>query len=246
MLEDASIKLSAVASSLSTVSARAMLEAMVAGQRDPAVLAERTERATREIAGTIENIHAGSAQAAAAIADIVTRIADMEAQQTTIAGAVEEQSATARAMSEAADVLARSASTSAGAVDGVQAAASATGHPYPRGRRPSRLTTCPGLLEKGAGDDHAPDLVSALVDLGDLGVAHHPLDREVLRVAGPTEERPSAPWRSAFPALSASGGALCASRTSSPCPSIAAKVTERCSRSTSWLGPDPLLPTVST
>jgi transposase len=40
MLEDASIKLSAVASSLTTVSARAMLEAMVAGQRDPAVLAE--------------------------------------------------------------------------------------------------------------------------------------------------------------------------------------------------------------
>jgi transposase len=40
MLEDASIKLSAVASSLSTASARAMLTAMVAGQRDPAVLAE--------------------------------------------------------------------------------------------------------------------------------------------------------------------------------------------------------------
>ncbi len=40
MLEDASIKLSAVAASLSTVSARAMPEAMVAGQRDPAVLAE--------------------------------------------------------------------------------------------------------------------------------------------------------------------------------------------------------------
>jgi transposase len=37
---DASIKLSAVASSLSTASARAMLAAMVAGQRDPAVLAE--------------------------------------------------------------------------------------------------------------------------------------------------------------------------------------------------------------
>jgi transposase len=40
MLEDASIKLSAVASSLTTVSARAMLAAMVTGQRDPAVLAE--------------------------------------------------------------------------------------------------------------------------------------------------------------------------------------------------------------
>ena len=86
-------------------------------------LAERTARATREIAGTIENIQAGSAEAAAAIADIVTRIGDMEAQQSTIAGAVEEQSATARAMSEAAAVLAGSAQASAGAVTGVQAAA---------------------------------------------------------------------------------------------------------------------------
>ena len=87
-------------------------------------LAERTSRATREIAGTIENIQVGSAEAAAAIAGIVTRIGDMEAQQTTIAGAVEEQSATARAMSEAAEVLAGSARTSEGAVAGVQATAS--------------------------------------------------------------------------------------------------------------------------
>lgn len=40
MLEDASIKLSSVASSLTTVSARAMLVAMIDGQRDPQVLAE--------------------------------------------------------------------------------------------------------------------------------------------------------------------------------------------------------------
>lgn len=40
LLEDASIKLSSVASSLTTVSARAMLVAMVNGQRDPQVLAE--------------------------------------------------------------------------------------------------------------------------------------------------------------------------------------------------------------
>jgi hypothetical protein len=40
MLEDASIKLSAVASSLSTASARAMLAAMVAAQRNPAMLAD--------------------------------------------------------------------------------------------------------------------------------------------------------------------------------------------------------------
>jgi transposase len=39
-LEDSSIKLSAVASSVTTVSARTMLAAMVAGQRDPAVLAQ--------------------------------------------------------------------------------------------------------------------------------------------------------------------------------------------------------------
>ncbi|HET9059426.1 MAG TPA: IS110 family transposase [Acidimicrobiales bacterium] len=40
MLEDASIKLSSVASSLTTVSARAMLGAMIAGESDPKVLAE--------------------------------------------------------------------------------------------------------------------------------------------------------------------------------------------------------------
>jgi transposase len=40
MLEDASIKLSSVASSLTTVSARAMLKAMIAGESDPAVLAD--------------------------------------------------------------------------------------------------------------------------------------------------------------------------------------------------------------
>ncbi len=37
LLEDASIKLSSVASSLTTVSARAMLVAMVNGQRDPLI-----------------------------------------------------------------------------------------------------------------------------------------------------------------------------------------------------------------
>jgi len=39
LLEDALIKVSAVASKLTTVSARAMIEAMIAGQRDPVVLA---------------------------------------------------------------------------------------------------------------------------------------------------------------------------------------------------------------
>ena len=40
MLEDASIKLSSVAASLISVSARAMPAALIAGERDPAVLAQ--------------------------------------------------------------------------------------------------------------------------------------------------------------------------------------------------------------
>jgi transposase len=40
MLVDASIKLSVVASSLTTVSARAMLAAQIEGERDPRVLAD--------------------------------------------------------------------------------------------------------------------------------------------------------------------------------------------------------------
>jgi transposase len=48
MLEDASIKLSSVASSLTTVSARAMLGALIAGERDPAVLADLAKTRMRK------------------------------------------------------------------------------------------------------------------------------------------------------------------------------------------------------
>ena len=44
------------------------------------------------------------------------------------------------------------------------------------------------LAQQRARHHHALNLVGALVDLGDLGVAHHPLDREVLRVAGAAEQ----------------------------------------------------------
>jgi transposase len=47
LLEDAGIKLSAVASDILGVSGRAMLEALIAGQRDPAVLAELAKRRLR-------------------------------------------------------------------------------------------------------------------------------------------------------------------------------------------------------
>jgi len=47
LLEDAGIKLSAVASDITGVSGRAMLEALVAGERDPAALAELAKRRLR-------------------------------------------------------------------------------------------------------------------------------------------------------------------------------------------------------
>jgi transposase len=48
LLEDAGIKLSAVASEIVGVSGRAMLEALIAGQRDPAVLADLAKRGLRK------------------------------------------------------------------------------------------------------------------------------------------------------------------------------------------------------
>jgi transposase len=47
LLEDAGIKLSAVASDITGVSGRAMLTAMVEGQRDPVALAELAKRRLR-------------------------------------------------------------------------------------------------------------------------------------------------------------------------------------------------------
>jgi len=47
LLEDAGIKLSSVASDIAGVSGRAMLEALIAGQRDPAVLADLAKRRMR-------------------------------------------------------------------------------------------------------------------------------------------------------------------------------------------------------
>lgn len=48
LLEDAGIKLSAVASNIVGVSGRAMLEALIAGQRDPAVLADLAKQRLRQ------------------------------------------------------------------------------------------------------------------------------------------------------------------------------------------------------
>src|SRR5699024_2059418 len=44
------------------------------------------------------------------------------------------------------------------------------------------------LLQQRAGDDHHLDFAGALVDLGDLGIAHHPLDGVVTGVAVTAEQ----------------------------------------------------------
>ena len=47
LLEDAGIKLSSVAADLTGVSSRAMLEALIAGQSDPAAMAELAQKRMR-------------------------------------------------------------------------------------------------------------------------------------------------------------------------------------------------------
>ncbi|WP_199907480.1 IS110 family RNA-guided transposase [Nocardioides terrigena] len=79
MLEDASIKLSTVASSLTTVSARAMLAAMIEGETDARVLAEmakgRMRRKIPDLAQALEgHFDAHHAQLARSILDRLDRV----------------------------------------------------------------------------------------------------------------------------------------------------------------------------
>lgn len=81
MLENASIKLSAVASSLNTVSARAMLTALIDGERDPLVLADMAKtkmrckipQLTEALTGHFNDNHAALARAILARLDAVER-----------------------------------------------------------------------------------------------------------------------------------------------------------------------------
>ena len=88
MLEDASVKLSAVAASLTSVSARAMLGALIAGESDPQVLAELAKgKMRRKIPALTEalcgHFDAGHAQLArsmlARIAAVETALVELNA-----------------------------------------------------------------------------------------------------------------------------------------------------------------------
>jgi transposase len=79
MLEDASIKLSSVASTLTTVSARAMLDAMIDGQTNPLVLAEmakgKMRRKIPELAQALEgHFDAHHARLARSILDRIDQV----------------------------------------------------------------------------------------------------------------------------------------------------------------------------
>jgi transposase len=88
MLEDASIKLTSVASSVTTVSARAMLAAMIDGERDPAVLADlartrmrrKIPELTEALTGHFNDNHAQLARSMLARLALVERaLAELDA-----------------------------------------------------------------------------------------------------------------------------------------------------------------------
>lgn len=89
-------------------------------------LAQETARATEDIAKRVAAIQHDSAAAGAAIRDITEVIAAIRDTQTTIAGAVEEQSATTVQMSRTVGQVAARAQQISANVDGVAAAADET------------------------------------------------------------------------------------------------------------------------
>ena len=95
--------------------------AVVAGEVKD--LAGRTAKATAEINDMIQGIQGDSGDAAHAIGEILRLIDEIEAQQTTVAGAVEEQTATAGEISSGVAAVAEGAAVSAHAVDELRRAA---------------------------------------------------------------------------------------------------------------------------
>ncbi|MEU4693792.1 methyl-accepting chemotaxis protein [Actinoplanes sp. NPDC023714] len=89
-------------------------------------LAQETARATEDIAQRVEAIQADSSQAVAAIGEISSIIARISDYQTTIASAVEEQTATTGEMARSVGDAAQGTSAIAGNIDGVATAAQTT------------------------------------------------------------------------------------------------------------------------
>jgi chromosome segregation ATPase len=95
--------------------------AVVAGEVKE--LAGRTAEATEQIAAIVEAVRVDGGDAATTIERIVELIGEIEQQQSTIASAVEEQSATTSLMSQRIESLAQSTSSAAGNVASAREAA---------------------------------------------------------------------------------------------------------------------------
>ncbi len=89
-------------------------------------LAQGTARATDDTARRVQTVQHDSAGAAAAVAQISEVIAEISAYQTTIASAVEEQSATTAEMTRSVAEAAGGSEQIATTIEGVSAAAGST------------------------------------------------------------------------------------------------------------------------
>jgi hypothetical protein len=139
-LSESSVQIEAVSQLINSIAAQtnllalnATIEAARAGEagRGFAVvagevkeLAGRTSEATGQIATMIEAIQSDSGNASATIQRIVSLIGQIEEEQTTIATAVEEQTATASDMTTSSDAVVAAAKSSAGAVEELRTAVS--------------------------------------------------------------------------------------------------------------------------
>jgi methyl-accepting chemotaxis protein len=101
-------------------------------------LAQETARATEDIAARVETIQRDTAGAVAAISEISDVIASINGYQTTIAAAVEEQTATTNEMNRSVDQAAEGAQAIATTIEALVSGASNTRAQVEQSREHSR------------------------------------------------------------------------------------------------------------
>ena len=147
LLEDAGIKLSSVASDISGVSGRLMLEALIAGQRDPAALAELAKRRLRpEIPELTEALTGRFTDHHAFLAKVHLDLLDQHSH------AIEELTTRIEVVIEpfqgARDLITTIPGISVGVADVIIAETGADMHRFPTaGHLASWAGTCPGNNE---------------------------------------------------------------------------------------------------